>query len=322
MRGIFGARLLPQPDTVGMMPWTDRGGVQANLAAAIGNAAPAPMPMAQPVAMPNMAAQPVRARPGFNDAGGLGDQFRTLAGHMMLMGGMEGAGRNLLDEVQQRGAALARLNQQQAEWDHEAAVKAGDRQYEENKPEYFSLGRDRVRYDPASGQTQTLYSAPLDAEAYAAGMGYERGTPKYIEAMQDYTLRGNGPTAYGYDVGLENTRQGNRVALEGVRQSNRMDLRQTPTYANLHPRTGGGGSGGGGRLTMAGTMAPILAKVARGQTLSPGEQQAWAMYKSGRSGKGSGASTNAGGGVAEGATATGPNGQKLVRRGNQWVPLR
>ncbi len=152
-----------------------------------------------------------------------------------------------------------------------------------NAPQYFNAGSDRVMYDPRTQHSSVLYHGASDAENYAASLGLEPGTPDYTTAMQDYVLRGNGPTAYGYDVDLENTRQGNRESLEGVRQGNRLRLRQTPTYSDMHPRQSGGGAGSRGGTqrppTMAGMMAPILGKVARGEALTPAERQAWNMYR-------------------------------------------
>lgn len=188
------------------------------------------------------------------------------------------------------------------------AYAAGEREriIKANAPDYFMSGSDRVRFDPATGKSTVVYDAPEAFQTYAQSMGYQPGTPEYQTAAQDYVLRGNGPTAYRYDSDLENDRQENRVELEGTRQRNRLTLRGTPTYSDMHPRpraTGGGGSGGAPRQpTMAGAMAPILAKVARGEALTPGEQQAWSMYRPpnrGRSGPTvAGALVASGGGAA------------------------
>lgn len=191
-----------------------------------------------------------------------------------------------------------------------------------NKPEYFMSGRDRVKYDPRAGQSSIIYDGAEDHETYARQFG-EPGTPEYQAAAQDFVLRSNGPTAFGYDVDLEGVRQENREDLEGVRYRNRLSLRQTPTYSQANPRpasTGGGsGSGAGGKPrapTMAGTMAPLLAKVARGERLSPAEQQAWSMYRPGRDGSGSGSRTS-----AAPRTATDPKtGRKVQWNGKAWVP--
>lgn len=104
---------------------------------------------------------------------------------------------------------------------------------------------------------QAQYSQPTDGEQYAAAQGLEPGSMDYRTALQDYTLRGNGPTAFGFDrqlddvrtqndirlegtrqagrLGLEGFRQQNRIGLEGTRQGNRMAARSAPTYRDLNP---------------------------------------------------------------------------------------
>ena len=192
---------------------------------------------------------------------------------------------------------------------------------QQNAPQYFKSGNDYVAYDPRTRQSNVLYQGQSDAEDYAASLGYQPGTPQFSTAMQDYVLRANGPTAYGYDVDLEGVRQENREDLEGVRQRNRLSLRQTPTYGQLNPRPSGGGGGTGGgarpsRPSMAGVVAPILDKVRRGVPLTDAEQKAWSMYRPGRGG--SGGSQPSGGA----RTATDPKtGRKVQWNGRAWVPV-
>lgn len=120
----------------------------------------------------------------------------------------------------------------------------------------FTIGRDRVQYDPATGQSSVLYDGPEDFEQYAGELGLQPGTPEYFQAVEDYVLKSSGPSAHARDVGLddhrtsndlrmEGVRQGNRVGMENLRQrnrgslemarqSNRLTLRTTPQA----PRTG------------------------------------------------------------------------------------
>jgi hypothetical protein len=108
---------------------------------------------------------------------------------------------------------------------------------------------------------QAAYSQPNAWEAYAKAQGLRPGTADYNTALQDYILRSNGPTAFGYDtelddhrtandrrieadrqagrVGLERLRQQGRIGLEDARQGNRVTTRQTPSYRDLHPRPAG-----------------------------------------------------------------------------------
>jgi hypothetical protein len=124
---------------------------------------------------------------------------------------------------------------------------------------------------------QQQFRQPNEFEQYAEAQGYQPGSEPYSVATQDYVLRGNGPTAFGYDqqldevrtandielenerqagrLGLEGARQGNRVNLEGVRQSNRVSTRQTPTYRDLNPPPPRASSGGGGRRPTARKIA-------------------------------------------------------------------
>lgn len=190
-----------------------------------------------------------------------------------------------------------------------------------SKPDYFTVGRNRVRYDPTTNQSQTVYEAPADFEEYAGVLGLQPGTDEYNEAVQDYVLRANGPTAQEGREGLEGLRQDNRISLEGVRQDNRMTLRQMPTYANLHPHPtasrGAGGSRGGAPRTTGNVYAPILAKIAAGQQLSPGEQQVIGMY--GRGGRGSKPTAPS---SSAGPIATDGKGNKVQWNGKAWVPVR
>jgi hypothetical protein len=105
-------------------------------------------------------------------------------------------------------------------------------------------GEQRLFGNPNMGGS--VYQAPTAAEQYAASLGEPAGTQGFRAALQDYVLRANGPTAYGYDtalddhrtannMGMEGLRQQNRIGLEGVRQGNRMGLRGSPTYRDLNP---------------------------------------------------------------------------------------
>jgi len=94
-------------------------------------------------------------------------------------------------------------------------------------------GEQRVFGNPNAGGT--LYQAPTAAEQYAASLGNQAGTPEHRTALQDYVLRGNGPTAIDLDTALDDHRTGNKRGLENQRQANRLQLRGTPTA----PRTVG-----------------------------------------------------------------------------------
>lgn len=129
----------------------------------------------------------------------------------------------------------------------------------------FTVGRDRVMYNPASGRAQVLYDGPEDFEEYAATLNLQPGTQEYFQAVEDYVLKSSGPSAhdrdlelddyrtnndehlegvrYGNRVSMENLRQGHRRSMEGVRQSNRIGLRNRPpaksSTGGLLGKTGG-----------------------------------------------------------------------------------
>lgn len=107
----------------------------------------------------------------------------------------------------------------------------------------FTIGRDRVMYDPASGQAQTIYDGAEDFELYAEELGLEPGSPEYFQAVEDFVLRSSGPSAHerdielddhrtGNDRSLENLRYGNRRGLETLRQGNRRGM---VDYRNANP---------------------------------------------------------------------------------------
>jgi hypothetical protein len=122
----------------------------------------------------------------------------------------------------------------------------------------YTIGRERLGYDPATGQTEVLYRGRQDAEIYADTLGFDRGSEEWNAAVEDYVLKSSGPSAHqrdkeiddyrtGNDRELEQLRYGNRVGLENLRQGNRLQLRRTPAAR----RSGGGGSKASGVGTVA-----------------------------------------------------------------------
>lgn len=241
----------------------------------IGNAAS--LPMSEKIA--NGATLPMDA----NGKGKKGFDWRMLAG--IVGDGLLGAvGRDPI-----YGPNMWKLRQQQAEHQNRMAQQAQEWQYRNNQPDYATVGNRRFSYNPATGEAQTLYVAPSEAEDYATALGAQPGTEEWNTYVQDYNLKYSGPTATDLNmqeednkqagrVALEGVRQNNRVGLESVRQGNRLSLRGTPTYRDRHPRPSTARSGGSG------------------------------------GGKG---------GIREGQTATNPQtGAKVVYRGGKWVPAR
>jgi len=238
--------------------------------------------------------RPATLKPRFFDRGGLGSRL------------LEGLGEFATYYTAGHGnpASLAVLGQRlrQPELDREAAYRQQqidvrraeiERQAARDNQPTIRVVNGQIYSVPKDGSEPTqIGDVPSQAEQYAESLGLTPDDPDWDEAVQDYVLRSYGPTATAGRVALENTRQGNRKELEGIRQSNRVALRGVPTWGNTHPRPSGGGGGGhtsGGRATMAGVIAPILAKLSRGEPLTAAEQQAMAYYRPparGRGGRG------------------------------------
>lgn len=155
--------------------------------------------------------------------------------------------RRAADE-RQRLSALSMIQR----WKHDDFARQNGADLRASAPRV--IGRSMVQYDPNSGGVNELYDGPEDFESYAETMGLEPGTQEYFDAVEDYVLKSDGPTAYEHDKGLddyrtgnrlriEGARQGNRESLEGIRQRNRVTTRGLPTYRDANPRAGGRGGG-------------------------------------------------------------------------------
>lgn len=210
-----------------------------------------------------------------------GFDFRMLAG--IIGDGLLG----LNGQPGVYGPAMWKRRQDEANHAQRLAEMREQTRLKLSEPDYATVNNRRVRIDPTTGKTEVLYTAPQDFEDYAATLGAEPGTPEFDRMVQDYVLRGSGPTATdNYNVredyrqenreDLEDIRQGNRIGLQTHRQAGQRALKTTPTYrqANPLPPRSGGRSGGSS------------------------------------------------GGVREGQTATGPGGAKVVYRGGKWVPVK
>ena len=145
----------------------------------------------------------------------------------------------------QRDTALSLIER----WKHDDFARQNGADLRASAPRV--IGRSMVQYDPTTGGVDEVYNGPEDFETYAQTQGLEPGSQEYFDAVQDYVLKGDGPTAYQHDKGLddyrtgnrlkvEGVRQGNRMGLEGVRQGNRVATRGLPTYRDTHPRSAGG----------------------------------------------------------------------------------
>lgn len=143
----------------------------------------------------------------------------------------------------------------------------------------FTIGRDRVQYNPATGQTGVLFDGPEDFELYARELGLEPGTDNYFRAVEDYVLRSSGPSAHSRDLSLDDYRTGNdrelealrfgnRQKLEGLRQNNRLEtIRSRPApVARGGGRTEAGQGGDGLPVVSSPADAARLPKGTRFRT--------------------------------------------------------
>lgn len=194
--------------------------------------------------------------------GPIGDAFRY----------MELGDRQKRAEEQDRNKVLLEATR----YDQERADKLEDRDYERNKPQYFSGNEDRVMLDPATGTTKVLYDAPTPAEAYAKSLGLDATDDAGHRAIQDYVLRGSGPTALEGDLTLEDARFGHRAAIRGM-----------PTFAQAQRASAPGSLAGPRRARSRSASAPRRAR----------------------------------GGYPEGTVIRNAAGQRMVRRGGQWVAM-
>jgi hypothetical protein len=156
-------------------------------------------------------------------------------------------------------------------------------------------------------------------EKYARAQGLKPGTEEYNRAMQDYVLRGNGPTATDLDVELEGVRQGNRERLEGVRQGGRASLEQVRQGNRIALEGAKEGNRRSRPVTQKqpNVLERIRAKMAVGQPLTPGEQRVYNDAQSrGRGGSGAGRAGSS-------AVIVNPQtGQRLQLQGGKWVPVK
>ena len=185
------------------------------------------------------------------------EKIASIAAPMLMgLGGNQAGANAFLANQQsrrnadehQRNASLSMIER----WKHDDFARQNGADLRASAPRV--IGRSMVQYDPNSGSVGELYDGAEDFETYAASQGAEPGTQEYFDLVQDYVLKGDGPTAYQHDRGLDDYRTGNRIKVEGVRQSNRLGLegerqqhrvttRSLPTYRDTHPRAAGGGGG-------------------------------------------------------------------------------
>lgn len=269
----------PEPNDGDRYPMDERMSIPGMPAFLSAQAAPEPMPT-QPAApagpqvldsQPASNVGPPSLSPSFDAKGeydailkqiepakkkfGVWDALQIIGPALQAFGGDQAGANQSLEMLgnrrREQTQSIRNLALQALKWRQEEFARRQDANADASKP--FTIGRDRVQVDPTTGKATTVFHGPADFESYAGVMGYEPGTPAYRKAAEDFVLRGNGPSAMGYDMELDDHRTGNRlkldgnrqagrVALERLQQSGRTSLKGTPTYRDLNPpppRSGG-----------------------------------------------------------------------------------
>jgi hypothetical protein len=214
---------------------------------------------------PTMQQQPAAMapkKPGWMHGGklGVGDAIGIA---LMVLGGNGAAAGQVMDRRRQnieRDRIASALRNQGYNDDQVTLATIDPESLGKNYNEQFGTrvvapGSSVIGATPYGQRPQ--YRQPTDGEQYADAQGLDPSSPDYATALQAFALRGNGPTAFGFDrqlddtrtandirlegerqsgrLGLEGLRQQNRMGLEGTRQGNRIATRGTPTYRDLNP---------------------------------------------------------------------------------------
>ena len=266
------------------------------------------------IADPNKGGVNDTIHPKFFQHGGLGEKILHGLGEVALSASAA-AGNPMAMMTLRNRMADAQAQRQMQEWLAQNQVRREqdleDRSYEENKPRYFAGNEDYRRYDPSTNQVETLFDAPRPEQEYASQFG-QPGSPEYQTALQDYVLKGWGSTAMDA-----------RTQLNNDRFQQRLQLKQTPTYGNLHPRQPA--SRPARAPTVSNVVAGVIAKATSGQPLNPQEQQVFNAQVNGRYGGRRGAAPAGGGGagaVSEGTVIKNPQtGVRMKMQNGQWVKL-
>lgn len=160
---------------------------------------------------------------------------------MAFSGNRPWATQYLLSQQQDQQSRKQQALETVLGWQHNAWQDQNQADLRAANP--FTIGRDRLQYDPATGQTATIYDGPEDFELYAQELGLKPGTPDYFKAVEDHIMRSSGPSAHERDMelddyrtendrSLENLRYSNRVGMENLRQGNRRGM---VNYRNNNP---------------------------------------------------------------------------------------
>ena len=179
------------------------------------------------------------------------DILSIAAPVLMAAGGNEAGANAFIQQQWARRDAKAKqefeVNKLLADWQHDDWSARNKANLEASTPYTLGQGQSRYVYDPVTGQNRVIGHEQPTFDEYAQTLNLQPGTEDYFKAVEDYVLRGNGPSALEYDTQLDNTRTSNDMKLEGLRQTGRERLRGQPTYRDTHPRPVGAPRASGGR---------------------------------------------------------------------------
>lgn len=197
---------------------------------------PAPQPLPSLFKMPNIDGSPMTfegvkpAKPQGN-----GNGFFSKNGAWRDVLGAIGDGLSGNPIYQNSKMQRMQMEQQHSNRLQDRQWQIEDRNWKASQPDYFTSGRDRVRLNPLTGESQVVYDGPEDFDEYATAFGLQPGTDEYESAVMDYILRGHGPTALGYDKALDDHRTANDKGYDDYRTRNRLKVRGSPSYRDNNP---------------------------------------------------------------------------------------
>lgn len=191
---------------------------------------------------------------------------------MSSSGGRPFAVQNLIARRQGYQDRRAEATRMLTDWQYKDYARQNEADLKAAAP--FTIGRDRVQYNPANGMAEVLFDGPEDFELYASELGLEPGTDDYFRAVEDYVLRSSGPSAHTRDLALDDYRTGNDVRMEGLRFGNRQrmeGLRQSNRLETIRSRPAPVGRGGGrSQAGQGGESLPVVSSPAEASRLPKG----------------------------------------------------
>jgi hypothetical protein len=192
--------------------------------------------MAAPVA--SMQAIP-DAKPSFFGEGGTGRAIGGAIGDFLLQSsGMRPIYAPMMQQRVERQQMLADEERRNAR--------------EDNKPRFFEnpLG-DYIQFDPASGQSNVVYDAPdkpVTPTALEQNLALARRLNPQLTDAQAFDLVKRAIPGAAYDLSLQqpliDARTAASVGAATARSNLALRNKAAPSYAQLHPKAGGGGRGG------------------------------------------------------------------------------